>query len=230
MTGVGARERSSGSQEVRRTSGPCCSPAQLASIRFWPRRFVDPYGRVAARSARGCARSRTGSPGLDALWTLSQFWCSCFEQEPAFGKIKLGPAMHLTLDGFHSVDLAFGLAVALGQLHRGAHGVVIRRQPFGEPLRRRHCAVLRSLQPRVEEVRLAPAHHGGELLCQPTQPPQGWRQPRATWPADLPHRRPAGPAGAARSTPRCAASSPAWARRPGVVRAAPCCASHRRLR
>ena len=33
-------------------------------------------------------------------------------------------------------------------------------------LQRQHCAILCPSHPRVEKLRLAPAHRGGELLCQ----------------------------------------------------------------
>ena len=40
--------------------------------------------------------------------------------------------VHLALEGLEPVDLSFGLAVAPGQHHATAHGVVVSPQALGE--------------------------------------------------------------------------------------------------
>lgn len=57
------------------------------------------------------------------------------------------------------------LAVASGERHRGADGIVAQRRSFCKPLQCRHSAVLRPLRPEIEAFRLAPVHERGELLC-----------------------------------------------------------------
>jgi hypothetical protein len=46
----------------------------------------------------------------------------------------------LALEGFQPVDLPFGLAVAPGQRHVGAYGIVVGLQALGEALQWR-CQV-----------------------------------------------------------------------------------------
>ena len=61
----------------------------------------------------------------------------CRKQEAALDQFEDGADIHLALDGFESVELPFDVAVAPGQRHRRAHGVVVRQQPFGEALQGR---------------------------------------------------------------------------------------------
>lgn len=99
-------------------------------------------------------------------------------------QVELGTAVHLALEVFELVDLAFDLTAASGRAKDGVHSLQVGLEARGEALQVGRSAKTRPRQPAVEALEITVAHQAVQAQCQLArngdcgfEPAQGLHEP-----------------------------------------------------
>src|SRR5262245_28659279 len=86
------------------------------------------------------------------------------QEKALLEQIEFGPAIHLALQHFEAIDVAFDRAITPGQGDAGFDGVIVITQPFRKPLQGHEGTLCRPSQPGIQLVRLALAYEPHKVL------------------------------------------------------------------